>query len=161
MNDYQKRLDVLIARKGLNKFFDIIPEFILAKTRYNESDLEPMKANIKNYMLAPVKKAILEGNKIEVLKTLKANGENCQISWNKELETWIIASKNVGLAVTCEEDINDYEYTKGFNRYKFAILMGRCWFKILSKMSKEKQESLKKDIASKTMVGEYVGNKDY
>ncbi len=75
-NDFSKRLSVFIARKGLSKFFDLSPAYVLPETRYNESVLSPIQCNIKNYMLAPVKKALLEGHKIEVLKTLKANGEN-------------------------------------------------------------------------------------
>jgi len=35
----------------------------------------------KNYILAGPLRAILEGQRIEVLKTLKANGENVQVSW--------------------------------------------------------------------------------
>ena len=39
----------------------------------------------KNYILAGPLKALLEGHQIEVLKTLKANGENVQVSWNEEV----------------------------------------------------------------------------
>jgi hypothetical protein len=38
----------------------------------------------KNYILAGPLKAILEGHQVEVLKTLKANGENVQVSWNQD-----------------------------------------------------------------------------
>ena len=51
----------------------------------------------KNFILAGPLKAILEGNQVEVIKTLKANGENVQVSWNPDIEAWIICSKNVGL----------------------------------------------------------------
>ena len=51
----------------------------------------------KNYILAGPLKAIKEGNKVEVLKTLKANGENVQVSWNDEIGAWVICSKNVAL----------------------------------------------------------------
>jgi len=47
--------------------------------------------------MAPLKKALLEGYRIEVLKTLKANGENVQISWNNDIKAWLIASKNVAI----------------------------------------------------------------
>lgn len=33
--------------------------------------------DVKNIILAGAKKAILEGHKVEVVNTLKANGENC------------------------------------------------------------------------------------
>jgi hypothetical protein len=51
----------------------------------------------KNYILAGPLKAILDGHKVEVVKTLKANGENVQVSWNEEVQAWVICSKNVGL----------------------------------------------------------------
>ena len=51
----------------------------------------------KNYILAGPLKALLEGHQIEVLKTLKANGENVQVSWNEEVQAWVICSKNVAL----------------------------------------------------------------
>ena len=35
-----------------------------------------MDERLKNYILGPIKKSLLAGSKIEVLKTLKANGEN-------------------------------------------------------------------------------------
>lgn len=66
----------LIGRKGLNKFFDLYIEYVQPETRYDESKLDKVKLNLKNFILAPVLKTILEGKQVEVLKTLKANGEN-------------------------------------------------------------------------------------
>ena len=51
----------------------------------------------KNFILAGPLKSMLAGNKVEVLKTLKANGENVQVSWNDDAEAWVICSKNVAL----------------------------------------------------------------
>ena len=51
----------------------------------------------KNYILAGPMKAIFEGQRIEVLKTLKANGENVQVSWCSAVQSWCICSKNVAL----------------------------------------------------------------
>ena len=51
----------------------------------------------KNFILAAPLKALLAGNKVEVLKTLKANGENVQVSWNDDAQAWVICSKNVAL----------------------------------------------------------------
>jgi len=51
----------------------------------------------KNYILAGPLKAMLDGSKVEVVKTLKANGENVQVSWNKDNQAWVVCSKNVGL----------------------------------------------------------------
>lgn len=44
-------------------------------------------------IFAPLKKAMLEGHKVEVIATLKANGENTQISYVPAIDAWSIASK--------------------------------------------------------------------
>ena len=51
----------------------------------------------KNYVLAGPLRALKEGYKVEVLKTLKANGENVQVSWNSRVSAWVVCSKNVAL----------------------------------------------------------------
>jgi hypothetical protein len=37
--------------------------------------------------------------------------------------------------------------------------MGYCWFKLISVLKKKELEALKADMANKTWVGEYIGNK--
>ena len=74
----------VMGRKGLNKFFDMRIEFIEEATRLDISQLKMEQRNHKNYQLAGPLKAILEGHSIEIVKTLKANGENAQVSWNPE-----------------------------------------------------------------------------
>ncbi len=59
-------------------------------------------------IFAPIKKAMLEGHKIEAIRTLKANGENCQISYVSQIDAWVIASKNVGLVARNPEDVDLY-----------------------------------------------------
>ena len=86
-----------IGRKGLEKFFDLRYEFISPEQRYDENCLPPGHHMQKNYILAGPLKAIKAGNKVEVLKTLKANGENVQVSWSADVEAWVICSKNVAL----------------------------------------------------------------
>jgi hypothetical protein len=80
-------------------------------------------------MLDPVKEALKEGKTIEVLETLKANGENVQVSWNSDIEAWLIASKNVAIVARSYADIGLYKEP----RYVFAALMAECWFSILEK----------------------------
>ena len=63
-----------------------------------------------------------------MIKTLKANGENCQISYNSEFSVWAVASKNVCLVAEFSEDLKFY---KNVNRYSFAYLMADCWFRFL------------------------------
>jgi hypothetical protein len=56
-------------------------------------------------IFAPLKKAMLEGHKVEAVRMLKANGENTQISYVPEIDAWAIASKNVGLIARNLEDV--------------------------------------------------------
>ena len=108
-------------------------------------------------------KAMLSGHAIEVLKTLKANGENTQISYIKEYDMWIVASKNVSIALRKESDIECYiDESADKSRYSFAKLMAKKWFEKVSELEKEGLLSgLKEDIDGKTMVGEYIGNKEF
>jgi len=72
-----------LGRKGLEKFFDMRLEYINAGQRFDDRCLEEDSHHMeKNYILAGPLRAILEGHEVEVLKTLKANGENVQVSWN-------------------------------------------------------------------------------
>ena len=63
-----------------------------------------------------------------VWRLLKANGENCQISYNKELKVWGVSSKNVSILVRNEKDIEEYVG----ERFAFAILIARCFLKMLA-----------------------------
>jgi hypothetical protein len=51
---------------------------------------------------------MLEGHEVEVLKTLKANGENVQVSWNEAAQAWVICSKNVALVARERSQIDSY-----------------------------------------------------
>ena len=86
IDDESGESNYVFGRKGLEKFFDLRYEFISTEQRYeNERNIEPGHHMQKNYILASPLKAIKGGNKVEVLKTLKANGENVQVSWNEEV----------------------------------------------------------------------------
>jgi hypothetical protein len=107
--------------------------------------------------MAPIKRAMLEGHKVEAIKMLKANGENCQVSYQPNIDAWIIASKNVGLVARNMDDVELYT-KKNAMRYSYAVLMARCWFTIVEQFNKKDYESLKQDFAHRTFVGEYIGN---
>lgn len=69
--------EYVLARKGLEKFFDLRYEFISPEQRFQEASLMSVEHHMqKNYILAGPLRALLQGHKVEVLKTLKANGEN-------------------------------------------------------------------------------------
>jgi len=67
-----------LGRKGLMKFFDMRLSYINKQER-NMLDVTKNGTAItleKNYILAPVLNSLKNGNQVQVLKTLKANGEN-------------------------------------------------------------------------------------
>ena len=66
----------MFGRKGMNKFFDLDYDFVARETRYREDQLNNYSYDLKLHIFGPIKKALLEGHKIEIVKTLKANGEN-------------------------------------------------------------------------------------
>jgi hypothetical protein len=75
------------------------------------------------------------------LKTLKANGENFQVSWSSDATCWVIASKNVSLLAENEKQVDSIEYQK--KRYDYAVLLAKEWFSIIKKMTLKKLEELK------------------
>ncbi len=141
-SDYNKLLNTVIARKGLNKFFDINYNFISREARYREDYINSYQTLVKNMIFAPLKKAMLEGHKVEAVRMLKANGENTQISYVPEIDAWAIASKNVGLIARNMEDVQKYE-GKNAMRYSFAVLFAKCWFTQISEFKKKDLENLK------------------
>ena len=115
----------------------------------------------KNYILAGPLKAIREGSKVEVLKTLKANGENVQVSWSADVKAWVVCSKNVALIASQKEQIEKYTAP----RFVFAKEMAHVWFnkleEIKKKGGKEAVNDLKKDLTGNTLIGEYVGSQEH
>jgi hypothetical protein len=100
---------IIMGRKGLTKFFDIRIEFISEDSRYDNTILNLLSSYVKNYILAGPLKTILSGHNVEVIKTLKANGENAQVSWNPDVNAWIVASKNSGMILRSRKDLEDYK----------------------------------------------------
>ena len=117
--------EIVFGRKGLPKFFDLSVEFVDPDTRYDDSYLPVVKQNLKNYQLAGPLKAMLSGHQVEVIKTLKANGENASISWcPAPVNAWVIASKNVGLIYRQREDIERWNDSS----HSFANEIAEVWF---------------------------------
>jgi hypothetical protein len=73
---------MLLVRKGLNKFYDIKVEFI-NQHRYNKDIIpkqgpESHNRAMRDYTLGAIYEFLEKGNgEVTILKTLKANGENC------------------------------------------------------------------------------------
>jgi hypothetical protein len=126
---------------------------------------------------------------IYVYLTDKANGENFQLSYNKDFESWIIGSKNVTIILKEKNDLKFYEeYNNNntlnnnnnnnyandnnnnennkkiqFNKYQYCIEFAYLWFNILEEKIKIKSliEELKNDLHGYTLVGENVGDKNH
>ncbi|KRX01501.1 hypothetical protein PPERSA_01404 [Pseudocohnilembus persalinus] len=104
---------------------------------------------------------------IQIIRSEKANGENAQISYNKDIDQWVIGSKNVTIVCKNKVDIDKYKLkvenqgTKIQNsRYNFSYQIGVQWFYILERLAKEKIEDIKNFLGQGyTFVGEFVGNK--
>ena len=92
--------------------------------------------------------------KVQLFQLEKANGENCQISYISEINSWVICSKNVSLLAKKESDLEIY---KGKSRFYFAHLIGITWFKTLISRNIS-IEQIKLELKNKTLIGEYCGN---
>ena len=60
--DYNKLTKVVIGRKGMNKFFNLPPSLVSKETRHKEDILDKQSSKVKNYIMAPIKKALEEGH---------------------------------------------------------------------------------------------------
>lgn len=155
------------ARKGMFKFFDMYISFVqhdsnisIDRTGTFTQKFEACRGKEKQRMLmfGELENTILhKGGSVLVYQTIKANGENAQVSFYAPLNSWIIASKNVSLAAVTGVDLANYEG----ERYQFAKLIAERWFDILNRLPVEKQESLKVDLAGYTIIGEFVGDPNY
>ena len=112
----------LLIRKGMKKFIDLPFNFYREKTEKelkeeeeekksngdeeNEKkidkftlnfDLDEEKKSTLKYIFYPVLQELENDFYIEIIKLMKANGENAQISYIKKFDYWVIASKNVCL----------------------------------------------------------------
>ena len=156
--DAKNNLKWTLGRKGLEKFFDLRYEHISPEQRFDDTCLDDETHMHKNYILAGPLKAILDGHRVEVIKTLKANGENVQVSWNPEINSWIICSKNVGLAAQNRSHVAMYQA----DRFGFAKEMAHVWFDILEKLERDhgraKLDELVSDLTGNTLIGEYIGS---
>jgi len=62
--DYHKLKKRVVARKGCNKFYDLLIDYVYPDTMYEDGATPKAHENIKNYMLAAPKKALLQGYEI-------------------------------------------------------------------------------------------------
>ena len=129
-------------------------------------DLNEEQVSTLKYIFYPVLQALENDYYIEIIKLMKANGENAQISYIKRFGYWVIASKNVCLLARNRKELSEYKpyiiskntHEKVPTRYSFAHIIGQCWFDILDNFTNEEVNKIKEYLDGKTFVGEYVGN---
>lgn len=87
-------------------------------------------------IFSDLKEALKSGFEVKAYSMVKANGENAQVSYVDELDSWLIASKNVSLLARKPADLALYRpyKTQETDRYQYACLMGATWFDILDRM---------------------------
>lgn len=93
---------------------------------------------LRNVIIGPVEEAFKRKCAVQVLKTNKANGEMCQISFCTALKAWIICSKNVAMPCRTVDDIKSFTGM----RYSFSREIGLVWFKLVKRMGVEKVKEL-------------------
>ncbi|OMJ93816.1 hypothetical protein SteCoe_3140 [Stentor coeruleus] len=153
------------VRRGLTKFFDLSLNFLIEsnsidrdgtfKNHGNRENHKNSNETIRSSIFYYVENALIKGKTIEVYQTEKANGENLQVGFIKEINKWIISSKNCSLVAENEEEVRRHKD----DRYNFAKLIAVEWFKYLKNCSNV--EELKRDIDGKSLIGEYIGNEDF
>ena len=132
------------ARIGLNKFFDYKKIFDINK----ENDVKLQKRVLGNMIKISNENENNKNVKYYAYLTTKVNGENFQVSYNTEYQCWVIASKNVSIAVKKKSDIDFYKNGNNFlnlekeeDKEKDASLNPK---EIMKKNKKAKKEEKKK-----------------
>lgn len=168
-NDFEPKVQII--RRGLPKFFDLEKAYIeenLLHKQNNKLKSSFYSEKIKKIIFDKIKDSLYT-SKIRLYRLEKANGENCQISYNDKIKCYLISSKNVCLPIENESQLKsftineiDSNQTKALKqRFKFPLLMAESWFNLLNNLKKKNpliEFDLKKELNEKTLIGEYCGN---
>ena len=121
--------ELVVARKGLRKFKDLMAEYLdIKESHVNSSKFHAAQKQrlFKNLQSSNSKSFV-------IYNTEKVNGENAQISVVCD-KYWLIGSKNKCLLVQNEQDL---QKLKNKHEYKQTSLIARCWFKLLKSKTEE------------------------
>ena len=127
------------ARFGLNKFFDYKKKF----DEENENDVNMQKRVLGNMIKISNENENNKNVKYFAYLTTKVNGENFQVSYNSKYQCWVIASKNVSIAVKKRADINFYKNADNF----------------LSHMESEEKEEKKEILNADELINKHKKKK--
>lgn len=118
----------IVARKGLRKFTDLLPEYLqLKESHVTNSKFHSFE---KNRLLRPLQNPLFTS--FVVYNTQKLNGENAQFSFFEG--RWVIGSKNKCLMVTGPGDLASL---KNKHEHKLTILIAQAWFALLESRSEQ------------------------
>ena len=145
-------------RQGLPKFFNLSADAVSEDKRA----ILPRDAESAYYhydTLAQVRKALMEGAKVEVLRSLKTNGDGAHVTWSTILNAWVVTSQNVSIVARDEREVKTCypEQTRYFLARKIAL----CWMRKIKAIEQNdagKMDALKSDLAEHVFIGDFIGN---
>jgi hypothetical protein len=139
----------VVARKGLRKFKDLLPEYLDLKESHISSS--KFHAAEKGRLFRALKDPNFTS--YVIYNTEKLNGENAQFSFFEGF--WIIGSKNKSLLAAGPADL---EKVKNKHEHKLTILIAQAWFKLLATRSEQEVAGIKGELANSTLIGEYCNS---
>ena len=136
----------VVARKGLRKFRDLMPEYLDIKHLHTNSRFH---SNEKERLFKHLENSNYSGYRI--YNSEKVNGENAQVSVVCG-KYWLIGTKNKCLLTKQEEDLTTM---RNKHEYKQNILVAKAWFALLATKTEEEVKAIQLELTDKTLVGEY------
>ena len=55
-----------------------------------------------------MRRAFLEGAKVEVRRSLKTNGDGACVTWCQEMNSWVVTSQNVSIVAKNEKEVKTF-----------------------------------------------------
>lgn len=103
----------------------------------------------------------MEGSKVEVVRSLKSNGDGAHITWSTILNAWVVSSQNVSIVARNEKEVKTLypEQTRYFLARKIAL----CWMRKVRAIEQNdaaKMDALKSDLAEHVFIGDFIGNSE-
>lgn len=157
-NQKQHETNIMLIKRGFKKFYDLHPLHILYNLdNKNEIKLDHHSAKVYERIFHNVKHFFQAKNgeeEINLFKIYKENGEHCQISYCKSIDSWIIGSKNVSIVINNLQELE--KYLK--DRHRWPKLIAETWFSMLSDLSSQQINDLKEELNGRTILGEHCGH---
>ena len=148
---------VTTLRCGLPRFFNLSADSVRSE-RFTSLATNEEQAYYQYETLAQVRRALMEGAQVELISSLKTNGDCAHLTWSTELDAWVITSQNVSIVAKNEKEVKTLypEQTRYFLARKIAL----CWMRKLKSLSQERLDALKSDLAECVFVGDFIGNRE-